>query len=161
VGEGAREEAVVSDQPEQLTQEAREALRLAREEAVRANHTYAGSEHVLLGVLGQGTGAGGGVLRRLGVTSDRLRAAAASVVGVGLEPVACAGFTPRAQRLLASAADEARRLGHAEVGPDHLLLAIAGDDGGIAHQALALVGVRDLGDLHRGVLTALAPLPGS
>ncbi|HEV8633629.1 MAG TPA: Clp protease N-terminal domain-containing protein [Chloroflexota bacterium] len=151
----------MSDQPEQLTREAREALRLAQEEAVRANHTYAGSGHVLLGVLGQGSGAGAGVLRRLGVTPDRLRAAAASVVGVGPEPVAFVGFTPRARRLLASAADEARRLGHAEVGPDHLLLAIAGDDRGIAHQALALVGVGDLGDLRRRVLAALGQPPGS
>lgn len=101
---------------------------LAREEARRFEHSYVGTEHILLGLLREGGGEAT-VLKGLGVGLDGARATTEGIVGRDEgdpgpfeEPL-----TPRAKRVLRLARQEAQRLDHDHVGPEHLLLGLVGD----------------------------------
>ena len=121
-----------------LTPRARDALRLATKEMERLGHPVVGPEHIMLGVLAEGTGLGAGILTRLGVDLTAFRAAveSAAVPGSGGESTSFGMLSPETKQLLSSAQDEARRLNHPYIGQEHILLALLKQAGPVA-QVLA------------------------
>jgi RNA polymerase sigma factor (sigma-70 family) len=117
-------------------------LELTNEEARSLNHNYIGTEHLLLGILREGSAAP--ELIDQGITVERIRGGIMFIIGRGPEGFAGVqqGFTPRTKEVLAMAGEEARRLGEAAIGPRHLLVAILREGQGIAAQLLQVSGVR-------------------
>ncbi len=123
-------------------------LALAMEESRRLNHSWIGTEHLLLGVLGDYFGAGSRILRRLGVEFAEARAAVEAIVGRAEQPPAGeVGLAPRARQAITIAGDLAKAQGSESVAPQHLLLALAsardpnGQGKGIAAAVLETFGV--------------------
>ncbi len=123
---------------ERFTREAREVVNRAEKEARYLNHGYIGSEHLLLGVIGEDTGIVSGVLRGLGVSADSVRLEVLKLVKKGLREVPSGRLkeTMRVRQTIGHAVEEACRLGDNYVAPEHLLLGFMCDDGGVAKQAL-------------------------
>src|SRR5690242_18419006 len=109
-----------------LTDAARRAMRLANEEARRFNHEYIGTEHVLLALLREGSGLGAKILASLGVELRMVRLEVEKIVQAGPGTVTLGQLpqTPRVQRALAFAAEEAHALRHHFLGTEHLLLGL-------------------------------------
>jgi ATP-dependent Clp protease ATP-binding subunit ClpC len=121
---------------ERFTEQARQVVVRAQDEAQELRHNYIGTEHLLLGVLQTDDGAGR-VLLSLGVTADRARADVARIVGEGDKPISGQiPFTPRAKKVLELSLREARALAHDYIGPEHILLGLVREDEGIASQIL-------------------------
>ncbi len=115
----------MADRIERFDERARKVLQLAQEEAQRFNHTYIGTEHLLLGLLAEGQGVAARTLGELGADLQRARTAFAEVVGPGDEPPgADVGLTSQAKRAIEQAVAAARRLRHHEVNTGHLLLGL-------------------------------------
>jgi ATP-dependent Clp protease ATP-binding subunit ClpC len=125
------------------TPRARRVLELAwKDEPDRYDHNYVGTEHLLLGLVAEGEGLGGRVLRQLGVGHSQVRQAVEFMVGKGQWPGgAPRRETPRTRKVLALAADEARKLDHGLVGTGHLLLGLVREGEGIAVGVLESLGV--------------------
>ena len=122
---------------ERFTERARLVVVLAQEEARALGHNYIGTEHLLLGLLREEEGAGGRVLDSLGVTLEEVRGRVEQIVGRGDEaPPGQIPFTPRAKKVLERALREAIGLGHNHIGTEHILLALAREEG-VAAQILA------------------------
>jgi ATP-dependent Clp protease ATP-binding subunit ClpA len=120
----------------------REALAYAEEEAGELSHHYIGTEHLLLGLVRVEDGVGAKILRRSGVTVDLVREAVKSIIGLGeSQPGGSPGYTPRAQRVLTLASEQADRLSHRYIGTEHLLLGLLTEGGGVGAQMLAGFGV--------------------
>lgn len=135
----------------QFTPGARSALRLAREAAGQLGHGYIGSEHLLLGILQEG-GPARGCLQEQEVTPEKIRSVLRELVGVGSPGLAPAqGFTPRARRIIESAAGESARRGGGRIGTEHLLLGILRESGAMATQALRAAGA-DPGKLQNALI---------
>jgi len=137
-----------------FTQRAKDVLALAQEEAQYLNHGYIGTEHLLLGTLREEEGVGGTVLREAGCTLEATRQAVRDSVGLGPEGVATPGelpVTPRVKKVLELAVDEAKRLEHAYVGTEHLVLALLREGEGVAGRQLADLGM-ELGATRRRVV---------
>src|SRR5450759_4584606 len=116
-----------------FTDHARASLTLAQDEAQCFNHSYIGTEHLLLGMLRVDDCKATTVLRNLGVEPIQVRAAVESVIGRGDRPVpAQVGLTPLAKRVIELAIDEARRMDHHYIGTEHLLLGLVREGEGIA-----------------------------
>src|SRR5260221_10014554 len=114
---------------EKFTERARKVLSLAQEEAQRFNHTYIGTEHLLLGLVREGDGVAAKVLAGLGVELNKVRSAVEQVVGRGDRIVLGEiGLTPGAKKAIELAVDAARRLNHHYVGTEHLLLGLMRSD---------------------------------
>ncbi|MBE0415203.1 MAG: AAA family ATPase, partial [Dehalococcoidia bacterium] len=127
---------------EKFTERARKVLTLAQEEALRFNHNYIGTEHVLLGLVREGDGVAAKVLSNLGVELDKVRSAVESIIGRGERTVSGEiGLTPRAKRVIELAVDEARRLNHNYIGTEHLLLGLLREGEGVAASVLESLGV--------------------
>src|SRR3954463_7307656 len=111
---------------ERFTEEARRALVLAEKEARGLGHGYIGTEHLLLGLIGEGAGPAGRAFAKLDVTLAAARAQVAADVPPSDEPPGHRQlpFTPRAKRTLEGALRQALRLGHGHIGTEHLLLAL-------------------------------------
>src|SRR5438093_5632704 len=125
-----------------FTEHAKSALKLAEEEALRLNHGYVGTEHLLIGVIREYDSVGAAVLRNVGVDLNRARSAAELIVGRGDRPATSAlGISPGAKRALETSVDEARAMGHDYIGTEHLLLALARKRKDIATGMLASMGV--------------------
>jgi ATP-dependent Clp protease ATP-binding subunit ClpC len=127
-----------------FTERVRRILAIAREEATRLHHEYIGTEHILLGFLGEGEGVGMEVLRALGADPRALAARIEQVVSAGRaspEPRYDLPYTSRAKKVLELAMNEAMVLSHGYVGSEHLLLGILAEAKGIAGQVLAEAGV--------------------
>ncbi len=126
-----------------LTPRARRALMLAKGEAFRMNHQFIGTEHLLLGLIVEGEGVGGIVLRDLGVELERARKEAIKLVGPGREPVTqwMLPVTPRTKQTLDLARMESRNMGHDYVGTEHLLLGISTNRDSVGFQVLANLGI--------------------
>jgi ATP-dependent Clp protease ATP-binding subunit ClpC len=122
---------------ERYTPSARQVVAHANEEARSLRHGALGVEHLLLGVLLDDVGHGGRALRSLGLTADGVRERIAELVPPGAPTAGAIPFTPRVQHVLGRADGESRGLGHDRVGTEHLLLAIAREDGGIATRILS------------------------
>jgi len=144
---------------DKFTRRARHVLQLAQEEAVRFNHNYIGTEHLLLGLLREGEGVAAKVLSQLGVEVDRVRSSVESVVGRGDRPVLGeVGLTPRAKKVIELALDEARRLGHHYIGTEHLLLGMLREGDGVAAGVLESFGLQ-LEQVRTGTLNVLSQAP--
>ncbi len=109
------------------------ALGLAQEEAHHLNHNYMGTEHLLLGLVREGEGVAAKVLSNLGVELNKVRSAVEFLIGRG-ERVMLGegGLTPRAQKVIEVAMDEAGSLNHHHIGTGHLLLGLVREGEGIA-----------------------------
>ena len=120
-----------------VSDHAREALRLAHEEARGLRHSYVGTEHVLLGLLRELDGAAASALVSLTVTYERVRAAVVRMMGVGVEDVPGElPFTDPASEAIDRASREASVLGSDRVGTEHILLALMRDPSGAAVRIL-------------------------
>lgn len=117
-----------------LTPRASEALKLAKKEMERLGHQTIGPEHVMLGVMAEGTGLGSGILTRLDVDPGAFRKAVENAVVPGSEGESTrfGRLSPEAKQVLSSAQDEARRLNHPYIGQEHFLLALLKHEGPVA-----------------------------
>jgi ATP-dependent Clp protease ATP-binding subunit ClpC len=129
---------------ERFTDRARRVMGLANQEAQRFNHESIGTEHVLLGLIKEGSGVAANVLRNLGVDLKRVRMEIEKKVPSGHDMVTMGRlpFTPRAKKVIELAFEEARALGHNYVGTEHLLLGLLRESEGVAAQVLVEQGLK-------------------
>jgi len=129
---------------ERFTDRARRVMGLANHEAMRFNHESIGTEHILLGLIKEGSGVAANVLRNLGVDLKRIRMEIEKKVPSGHEMVTVGRlpFTPRAKKVIELAFEEARALGHNYVGTEHLLLGLLRESEGVAAQVLVEQGLK-------------------
>lgn len=128
---------------ERFTQRARRVLSLAQEEAERLNHSYIGSEHVLIGLLQEDGGVAGRVLRELGLDAVRVQAMVERMSGgPGTRtPFTKTELSPSTKRILELAVEEARRMGQHYISTEHLLLGLARQNEGLAMDVLRKFGI--------------------
>lgn len=141
---------------ERFTDRARKVMALANQEAQRFNHEYIGTEHILLGLVKEGSGVGATVLKNLDVDIKKLRLEVEKLVKSGPDMVTMGKLphTPRAKKVIEYAIEEARSLNHNYVGTEHLLLGLLRESEGIAAQVLMNLGLR-LDDVRQEVLNLL------
>ena len=135
---------------ERFTDRARHVMQFANQEAMRFNHEYIGTEHILLGLVKEGTGVAATVFKNLSVDLLRVRLEVEKIAQVGpdWEGAGKLPSTPKAKKVLEYSIDEARKLNHNYVGTEHLLLGLLRDDASVAAQVLlnlglSLTGVRN------------------
>jgi ATP-dependent Clp protease ATP-binding subunit ClpA len=122
---------------ERFTAYARHVVVLAQEEARRLNHNYIGTEHILLGLLGESDGIAFRVLQDIGMSLDSARQEVTAVVGTGKRaPSGHIPFTPRAKKTLELSLREAVQLHHNYIGTEHVLLGLLREGDGVAAQIL-------------------------
>jgi len=132
----------MSDKLDRFTKRARRVLTLAQEEALRLNHNYIGTEHLLLGLVREENGVAVKVLRELGVEPNQVIRAVERTVGRGERaPFGKPTLAPRTKRVIELAVDEARLMGHHYIGTEHLLLGLVREGEGIAVNVLRGLGV--------------------
>ena len=141
---------------ERFTDRARKVMALAHQEAQRFNHEYIGTEHVLLGLVKEGSGVGANVLRNLNVELRNVRLEVEKLVKSGPEMVTMGKLpqTPRAKKVIEYAIEEARNLNHNYVGTEHLLLGLLRERDGVAAQVLMNLGLK-LDEVREEVLNLL------
>ena len=140
---------------ERFTEKAIKVIMLAQEEARRLGHNFVGTEQVLLGLIGEGTGVASKTLKSMGITLKDARAEVEKIIGRGSGFVAVEiPFTPRAKRVLELSWDEARQLGHNYIGTEHLLLGLIREGEGVAARVLENLGV-DLNKVRSNVIKML------
>jgi len=122
---------------ERFTEKAIKTIMLAQEEARRLGHNFVGTEQILLGLIGEGTGIAAKTLKAKGINLKDARVQVEKIIGRGAGFVSVEiPFTPRAKKVLELAWDEARQLGHNYIGTEHLLLGIIWENGGVAIRTL-------------------------
>ena len=127
---------------EKFSERSRRVLTLAQEEAERFNHSYIGTEHILLGLVREDEGVAAKVMTNLGVSLSKLRSSVELTMGRGEKQSSGeVGLTPRAKRIIELAIDEARQLGHTYIGTEHLLLGLLREGAGVAAGVLDTFGV--------------------
>ncbi|MTJ19303.1 MULTISPECIES: ATP-dependent Clp protease ATP-binding subunit [unclassified Dolichospermum] len=127
---------------ERFTEKAIKVIMLAQEEARRLGHNFVGTEQILLGLIGEGTGVAAKVLKSMGVNLKDARIEVEKIIGRGSGFVAVEiPFTPRAKRVLELSLEEARQLGHNYIGTEHLLLGLIREGEGVAARVLENLGV--------------------
>src|SRR3972149_10075464 len=127
---------------DRFTQRARRVLSFAQEEAERLNHSYIGTEHLLLGLLREETGVAGKGLRELKGQPERVTELVERITGPGRRtPFSKIDLTPRTKRVIELAVEEARRLGHHYIGTEDLLLGLVRQGDGVAMDILRQLGV--------------------
>jgi len=132
----------MSDNLDRFTKRARRVLTLAQEEALRLNHNYIGTEHLLLGLVREENGVAVKVLRELGVEpSQVIRAVERTVPRGDRPPFGKPTLAPRTKRVVELAVDEARLMGHHYIGTEHLLLGLVREGEGIAVNVLRGLGI--------------------
>ena len=126
-----------------FTEKAKISINEAHNSAAQLGHNYIGSEHLLLGLIREGSGVAARALEGAGITEDIAEEKVIELIGSGepLNPVREVPFTPRTKRILEISAAEARRLGHNYIGTEHILMAIIRDGDGVAAKILNLLGV--------------------
>jgi ATP-dependent Clp protease ATP-binding subunit ClpC len=141
---------------ERFTDRARKVMALANQEAQRFNHEYIGTEHILLGLVKEGSGVGATVLKNLEVDIKKLRLEIEKLVKSGPDMVTMGKLpqTPRAKKVIEYAIEEARALNHNYVGTEHILLGILRESEGIAAQVLMSLGLK-LEEVRQEVLNLL------
>ena len=141
-----------------FTERANTALNLALETAEQLGHTYIGSEHLLIGLLEEGTGVAATVLMERGIETQQIIDLLKKTVGYGApSSLTPNDFTPRSKRIIELAMSEARRLGHSYVGTEHILLAIISDPESYAVRFLSQMGAKPadiLADISRALNAA-------
>jgi len=138
---------------DRFTDRGRKVMSLAKGEAQRLNHEYIGTEHLLLGLVQEGSGVAANVLRKLHIDLEKVRMELEKVVegGATLVSMGQLPFTPRAKKVLEMALEEASKLGHNYIGTEHLLLGLVKESEGIAARVLQNLGVK-LEDVRAEVL---------
>ena len=132
----------MSSRFEKFSERARRVLTLAQNEAQRFNHNYIGTEHILLGLVGETEGVVARVLKNLGIDLEKVRAAVEFIIGRGEKAVTGEiGLTPRAKKVIELAVDEARRANHSYIGTEHLLAGLLREGEGVASGVLESLGV--------------------
>jgi ATP-dependent Clp protease ATP-binding subunit ClpC len=125
---------------------------LAREEARMLDHSYIGTEHILLGLIREGEGVAATVLESLGIGPDAARQQVEEIIGRGRQaPSGQIPFTPRAKKVLEQSAPEAVMLGHDYIGTEHILLGLIREGDSVAEQVLVKLGA-DLIRVRRQVI---------
>src|SRR3974377_745680 len=127
---------------ERFTDRARKVMQLANQEAQRFNHEDIGTEHILLGLVKEGSGVAASVLRNLDIDLRKIRLEVEKIVQSGPD-MATRGkrpHTPRAKKVIEFAIEEARFLTHNWVGTEHLLLGLVREEEGVAAQVLMNLG---------------------
>jgi ATP-dependent Clp protease ATP-binding subunit ClpC len=149
---------------ERFTDRARKVMQLANQEAQRFNHEYIGTEHILLGLVKEGSGVAANVLKNLDVDLRKIRLEVERIVqhGQGGDQVVMGRLphTPRAKKVIEYSIEEARNLNHSYVGTEHLLLGLLREQEGVAAQVLMNLGLK-LEDVREEVLNLLGhnPMP--
>ncbi|MDD4504307.1 MAG: ATP-dependent Clp protease ATP-binding subunit [Clostridiaceae bacterium] len=127
---------------DRFTERAQKVMVYSQEEAIRLNHNYIGTEHILLGLVREGEGIAAQVLKSRGIAIDTVRQQVETVIGKGQQKVEqVMGYTPRTKTVLELSLEEARSLGHNYVGTEHLLLALIREGEGVAAQILMVMGL--------------------
>jgi hypothetical protein len=140
---------------ERFTDRAQRALELAQEEAQVLNHSFIGTEHILLGLIQEGEGLAAKALESLDISLGAVRAKVEETVGpAGVSPAGSRPFTPRAKKVLELSLREARQLGHNYIGTEHILLGLIREGEGAAAVVLKDLGV-DLAGARDTVLSML------
>ena len=141
---------------ERFTDRARKVMQLANQEAQRFNHEYIGTEHILLGLVKEGSGVAANVLKNLEVDLRKIRLEVEKIVQTGPDMVTMGKLpqTPRAKKVIEYAMEEARNLNHNYVGTEHLLLGLLREQEGVAAQVLMNLGMK-LEDVREEVLNLL------
>ncbi|MCC5828199.1 MAG: ATP-dependent Clp protease ATP-binding subunit [Phycisphaeraceae bacterium] len=141
---------------ERFTDRARKVMALANQEAQRFNHEYIGTEHILLGLVKEGSGVGANVLKHLEVDLRKVRLEVEKLVKSGPDMVTMGRLpqTPRAKKVIEFAIEEARNLNHNYVGTEHLLLGLLREHEGVAAQVLMNLGLK-LEEVREEVLNLL------
>src|SRR5450432_790763 len=144
------------DMFERFTDRARKVMALANQEAQRFNHEYIGTEHILLGLVKEGSGVGANVLKNLDVDLRKVRLEVEKLVKSGPDMVTMGKLpqTPRAKKVIEYSIEEARQLNHNYVGTEHLLLGLLREQEGVAAQVLMNLGLK-LEDVREEVLNLL------
>ncbi len=132
----------MSSRFDKFTERARKVLALAQEEAQQFNHNYISTEHILLGMVSEGSGVATKVLGNLGVEPSKVRTAVEFIIGRGeSKSQGEIGLTPRAKKVIELAVDEAKQLNHSYIGTEHLLLGLLREGEGVAAGVLESLGV--------------------
>src|SRR3982750_4845178 len=141
---------------ERFTDRARKVMQLANQEAQRFNHEYVGTEHVLLGLIKEGSGVAANVLKNLDADPGKSRNEGEKLVKSGPDMVTMGKLpqTPRAKKVIEYAIEEARNLNHNYVGTEHLLLGLLREHDGVAAQVLMNLGLK-LEEVREEVLNLL------
>jgi len=127
---------------EKFSERARRILTLAQEEARHLNHSFIGTEHILLGLVREEEGVAAKVLISLGVSLSKVRSAVEFIIGHGEKSGSGEiGLTPRAKKVIELAIDEARHLGHNYIGTEHILLGLLREKEGVAAGVLDSLGI--------------------
>ncbi len=147
---------------ERFTDRARKVMQLANQEAQRFNHEYIGTEHILLGLVKEGSGVAANVLKNLDIDLRKIRLEVEKIVQAGPDMVTMGKLpqTPRAKKVIEYAIEEARNLNHNYVGTEHLLLGLLREQEGVAAQVLINLGLK-LEDVREEVLNLLGHNPES
>ncbi len=129
---------------DRFTDRARKVMGLARQEAQRLNHEYIGTEHILLGLVQEGSGVAANVLKNLDIDLKKIRQEVEKIVKSGPNMVTMGQlpFTPRAKKVLELALEEASNLGHNYIGTEHILLGLIKEQDGKAAKVLQNLAVK-------------------
>ncbi|MGI8763717.1 MAG: ATP-dependent Clp protease ATP-binding subunit [Ilumatobacteraceae bacterium] len=145
---------------ERFTDRARRVVVLAQEEARLLNHSYIGTEHILLGLIHEGEGVAAKALESLGISLEAVRNQVAEIIGQGgSSPSGHIPFTPRAKKVLELSLREALQLGHNYIGTEHILLGLIREGEGVAAQVLVKLGA-DLSRVRQQVIQLLSGYQG-
>ena len=131
-------------------------LTLAQEEARLLNHSFIGTEHLLLGLIHEGDGVGAQALRSLGISLEAVREKVEETIGMaGTAPSGSPPFTPRAKKVLELSLREALQLNHNYIGTEHILLGLVREGEGVAATVLVSLGA-DPGRVRREVIALMS-----
>jgi len=146
---------------ERFTERARQVVVLAQEEARSFNHSFIGTEHILLGLVREEEGLAARVLRKHNLGASSIRHAISTMVGKGENEVTVQQipFTPRAKKVLELSLREALSLGHNYIGTEHILLALSREEDGVTHRIFDISGITK--DFIRDDVIAVLSGPGS
>ena len=134
-------DGTLDDVFERFTDRARRVLTFAQEESRLLNHSFIGTEHILLGLIREGDGVGALALRSLGISFQAVRDKVQETIGTaGTVPNGSPPFTPRAKKVLELALREALQLNHSYVGTEHILLGLVREGEGVAATVLVSLG---------------------
>src|SRR5690349_24135157 len=144
------------DMFERFTDRARKVMALANQEAQRFNHEYIGTEHILLGLVKEGSGVGANVLKNLDVDLRKVRLEVEKLVKSGPDMVTKDKLpqSPRAKKVIEYPIEEARNLNHNYVGTEHLMLGLLREHDCVAAQVLMNLGLK-LEEVREEVLNLL------
>jgi hypothetical protein len=128
---------------ERFTDRARKVMEMGNQEAQKLNHEFIGTEHLLLGLVIEGSGVGANVLKNLDIDLRVVKKEVLKILTPGPEMVTMGKLpqTPRARKVIEFAVEEARALNHNYVGTEHLLLGLIRENQGVAAQVLSRCGI--------------------